>query len=271
MTITLAAAAAERAHNVRQRVDRPSQRRCAEQAGSRATVRAALSGVEVREAGDGGTLEFVGQATVYEQAYEMWDMFGPYTEIVSEGAGTDSLARADLDVPLVLGHDQLRRLARTTTGTLLLTESSSGLDVRAPALDPNDYDVAYIAPKLRSGLVDEMSFAFRIESGQWSPDYTEYRIQEFDLERGDVGPVTYGANPHTSIAARSGEFLDLIPNLPALVAREAYSRLAQRSDLTTAPASVPQMPAPARAAAPAASGRSISMLRTQLLVEADED
>jgi HK97 family phage prohead protease len=202
MTITLAAAAAERAHNVRQRADRPSQRRCAEQPGSRATVRAALSGVEVREAGDGATLEFVGRASVYEQAYEMWDMFGPYTEIVTEGAGSDSLARADLDVPLVLGHDQLRRMARTTTGTLLLTESSNGLDVRAPALDPNDYDVAYIAPKLRSGLVDEMSFAFRIESGQWSPDYTEYRINRYDIHRGDVAIVGYGANPYTGASLR---------------------------------------------------------------------
>jgi phage head maturation protease len=57
--------------------------------------------------------------------------------------------------------------------------------------------VAYIAPKLRSGLVDEMSFAFRIESGQWSPDYTEYRINRFDIHRGDVAIVGYGANPYT--------------------------------------------------------------------------
>jgi hypothetical protein len=41
--------------------------------------------------------------------------------------------------------------------------------------------------------------------------------------------------------------------------------------MTVTPAPVPQMPAPARATAPAAEGRSISMLRTQLLVEADED
>ena len=202
MTITLAAAAAERAHNIRQRADRPSQRRCAEQAGSRATVRAALSGVQVRDSADGGTLEFLGHASVYEQAYEMWDMFGPYTEIVSEGAGTDSLARADLDVPLVLGHDQLRRMARTTTGTLILGEDATGLSVRAPALDPNDYDVAYIAPKLRSGLIDEMSFAFRIESGQWSPDYTEYRINRYDIHRGDVAIVGYGANPYTGASMR---------------------------------------------------------------------
>jgi HK97 family phage prohead protease len=194
---TLAAAAAERAQNVRQRADRPSQRRCAEQAGSRATVRAALSGVQVREASEGGTLEFIGHASVYEQAYEMYDMFGPYTEVVSQGAGADSLVRSDLDVPLVLGHDQLRRLARTTTGSLFLTEDAQGLHVHAPALDPADHDVAYIAPKLKAGLIDEMSFAFRIEAGQWSPDYTEYRITKYDIHRGDVAIVGYGANPHT--------------------------------------------------------------------------
>lgn len=199
---TLAAAAQERAQHIRQRADRPSQRRSAEQAGSRAVVRAALSGVQVRDAGDGGTLEFLGHASVYERGYEMWDMFGPYTEIVTQGAGTDSLARADLDVPLVLGHDQLRRLARTTTGTLILSEDENGLSVHAPALDPADHDVAYIAPKLRSGLIDEMSFAFRIESGQWSPDYTEYRINRYDIHRGDVAIVGYGANPYTGASLR---------------------------------------------------------------------
>ncbi|MGW1000749.1 HK97 family phage prohead protease [Streptomyces sp. NPDC002520] len=203
MTVsTLAAAAAERAQHVRQRADRPSQRRSGEQTGSRAVVRGALSGVQVRDSVDGGTLEFRGHASVYEQGYEMWDMFGPYTEIVSQGAGTDSLARGDLDVPLVLGHDQLRRLARTTTGTLVLTEDDAGLSVHAPALDPADHDVAYIAPKLRAGLIDEMSFAFRIESGQWSPDYTEYRINRYDIHRGDVAIVGYGANPYTGASMR---------------------------------------------------------------------
>jgi len=203
-TPALAAAAAERAQHIAQRADRPSQRRCAEHTAARATVRATLSGVQVRESTDGGsTLEFVGHASVYERGYEMWDMFGPYTEIVAEGAGADSLARANLDVPLVLGHDQLRRLARTTTGSLFLTEDANGLHVHAPALDPADHDVAYIAPKLKAGLIDEMSFAFRIESGQWSPDYTEYRINRYDIHRGDVAIVGYGANPHTGAAMRT--------------------------------------------------------------------
>jgi len=209
-----------------------------------------------------------GYASAFEQGYEMWDMFGPYTEIVSKGAADKTLA-ADPEVVFRFNHAGTP-MASTRNSRLELWADDQGLGQRA-WLNPKRSDVQLLVQAIEDQDVREQSFMFRITSGQWSPDYTEYRIQEFDLERGDVGPVTYGANPHTSIAARSGEFLDLIPNLPALVAREAYSRLAQRSDLTTAPASVPQMPAPARAAAPAASGRSISMLRTQLLVEADED
>jgi HK97 family phage prohead protease len=196
------AAAAARAQHVRQRADRPSQRRCAEHAAARAVARVPAS-IELREKGDGGQLEFLGYATAYERGYEMWDMWGPYTEIVSARAGAESLSRADLDVPLVLGHDQLRRLARTTTGTLELTEDDNGLSVRAASLDPTDYDVAYIAPKLRAGLIDEMSFAFRITAGQWSPDYDEYRITAYDIHRGDVAIVGYGANPATEAALRA--------------------------------------------------------------------
>ncbi|MET7643041.1 HK97 family phage prohead protease [Streptomyces sp. NPDC005426] len=212
-TPMLAAAAEARAQNVRQRADRPSQRRSSEQTGARALVRASLSGIQIREAGEGGGVEFVGHASVYERGYEMWDMFGPYTEVVSAGAGAESLARADLDVPLVLGHDQMRRLARTTTGSLVLAEDENGLSVHAPQLDPADVDVAYILPKLRAKLIDEMSFAFRIEAGQWSPDYSEYRINRYDIHRGDVAIVGYGANPYTGAAARQ------VPAAPASRAR----------------------------------------------------
>lgn len=196
-------AARERARGVRQRADRPSQRRSAEATGSRAVVRAALTGVRLRAAeGDTGLLDFAGHASVVEQPYTMWDWYGPYTEIIDAEAFDVTLARTDLDVPLVLGHDQLRRIARTTTGTLQLTMDDIGLAVAAQ-LDPADADVAYIAPKLRSGLVDEMSFAFRIELGSWSPDYEEYRIKRVDLHRGDVAVVGYGANPYTDSGLRA--------------------------------------------------------------------
>jgi HK97 family phage prohead protease len=200
---TRSAAAAARAQGVRQRADRPSQRRSAEATGSRAYARAQLVGVELRASGNaGGELEFTGHASVTERAYEMWDFWGPYSEVVSAAAFDTTLARADLDVPLVLGHDQLRRIARTTNDTLDLSVDDVGLLVVA-RLDPADPDVAYIAPKLRSGLIDEMSFAFRIEAGTWSPDYTEYRIDRVDIHRGDAAIVGYGANPETDAALRN--------------------------------------------------------------------
>lgn len=195
-------AAQARMAGVAQVGDRPSQRRAAELAGSGRGVRAAAA-LELRKKGDAESLDFYGVASVTERGYEMWDMFGPYTEIVSAGAFTDTLARADLDVPLVLGHDQMRRIARTVNGSLILAETDDGLTVEALNLDPADADVAYIVPKLRAGLIDEMSFGFRIEAGQWSPDYSEYRINRADLHRGDVAIVGWGANPATVAGMRS--------------------------------------------------------------------
>lgn len=189
-----------RSKDVAQRGDRPRQRRSDEHQGSRASVHVRGVDMSLRAAAgaDDGPLHFTGYASVYEQGYEMWDWYGPYTEIVEAGAGEASLARADLDVPLVLQHQTLRRIARTTNGTLTLSEDDTGLHVDAPALDPLDQDVAYIAPKIRAELVDEMSFMFRIELGEWSPDYTQYRIKRYDIHRGDVAIVGYGANPWTS-------------------------------------------------------------------------
>lgn len=204
-------AAARRAEQVRTRADRPSQRRSAEHGPSNYT-RAMPAQIELRSADEGSNrLHFTGHATVYERGYEMWDWAGPYTEIVSAGAGAKSLTTPGLDVPLVLDHDSLRRIATTLTGTLLLSEDDTGLLVEAPELDPEDHDVAYITPKLVARLITEMSFRFRIIRGQWSPDYTEYRIEEYDIHRGDVAIVGYGANPFTDGALRS---------IPATVAAE---------------------------------------------------
>lgn len=209
MNDLIARAAAARAESVAVRRDRPSQRRCAEATTSRAYVRAP-STIELRATSDQSEAwDFHGVASVVERGYEMWDYFGTYTEVVDADAFSETLARGDLDTPLVLAHDSLRRIARTTNGTLTLSATEEGLVVDAPGLDPGDADVAYIAPKLRSGLIDEMSFAFRIEAGEWSPDYTQYRITKVDLHRGDVAIVGYGANPYTSGALRAPEQVDI--------------------------------------------------------------
>lgn len=189
-------AAAQRSQHIRAAADRPSKRRQFEAPTSLARVPASLKEVRITSVSS-ETVEFTGYASVTEHAYEMWDWYGPYDEIVRQGAFLRTLSRSDLDVPFVISHDQIRRIARTTTGDLQLSEDSNGLLVRAQ-LSLRDQDVQYIVPKLEAGHVDEMSFAFRIMKGIWSPDYTEYYIEEVDLHRGDVAIVGYGANPATA-------------------------------------------------------------------------
>ncbi|OPC81817.1 hypothetical protein B4N89_13505 [Embleya scabrispora] len=209
-----------------------------------------------------------GYASAFEQGYEMWDMFGPYTEIVSAGAADATLA-ANPEVVFRFNHAGTP-MAGTRNGRLELWADDAGLGCRA-WLNPKRSDVQLLVQAIEDDDVREQSFMFRITSGRWSPDYSEYRIEAFDLERGDVGPVTYGANPHTSISARSGEFLASIPTLPPLVAQEAYALLGRRGDVgDTAPLAHPAPAAPAaRAAAPV--GRSIAMVRTRLLVQDDAE
>jgi HK97 family phage prohead protease len=110
----------------------------------------------------------------------MWDMFGPYTEQVSPGAFGKTLATRTSTCRWCCSTTRCAGIARTTNGTLTLEEDDHGLRRRAAAR-PADADVAYIAPKLRSGLIDEMSFRFRITAGQWSPDWMEYHIDEVDI------------------------------------------------------------------------------------------
>jgi HK97 family phage prohead protease len=197
-------AARARAAEMAQRSFRPRQRRSSDQPGAGGrTAPVLLRSLELRALeDDASTVTFTGVASSTENPYVMHDMFGEYSEVVSRGAFERSLNRADLDVPLVLGHDQMRRIARTTNGTLTLAETDEGL-VPTATLDLRDADTAYIVPKLRAGLIDEMSFAFMITAGQWSPDYSEFRINEVDIHRGDVAIVGYGANPNTAAEVRS--------------------------------------------------------------------
>lgn len=204
MNETIREAAQARAAGVRARADRPSQRRCQREATSRSWTPAMTSRLQLRGKGGGSDpLVFEGFASVTGQFYEMWDMFGPYREQVHVGSFTDTLA-AGPDVPLVIDHVSSRRIARTGNehSPLHLAEivdgETTGLHVLAPTLDLADPDTAYIVPKMRNGLIDEMSFRFMITAGEWSDDWTEFHIHAVDINRGDVSIVGYGANPLTA-------------------------------------------------------------------------
>lgn len=200
-----------------------------------------------------------GYASAFERGYEMWDFFGPYTEVVSVGAADKTLA-ASPEVVWRFNHAGTP-MAGTKNGRLELWADDTGLGDRA-WLNPKRADVQLLIQAIEDDDVREQSFMFRITSGHWSPDYTEYRIDEFDLDRGDVGPVTYGANPHTTVAARAGEFLASIPQMPELAAREAYDRLGQRFGVIGV---VRKQPLPALEP----SGTSIDLVRAHLAAEKD--
>lgn len=161
----------------------------------------AFNGAEIRSLDDGTggeNLRFTGYASVTESPYEMRDFLGDYTEVVRQGAFARTLAN-NPDVPFKVNHAGLT-LARTKSGTLRLAEDSTGLHVEAD-LDPRSPDVQSLRSAMERGDIDEMSFGFRIDSAQWSPDFSQLDITDVDLNKGDVSAVNYGANPATAGAS----------------------------------------------------------------------
>lgn len=180
-----------------------------------------------------------GIASVTDVPYEMYDMFGPYDEIVERGAFTDTLA-AEPDVAFLVNHRGVT-MARTTNGTLELSMVSDGLGSEA-WLNPKRQDVTDLVLAIEDRNIDQMSFAFILEEGWWSDDFSTFKISKVDIHRGDVSAVNYGANPYTSITARSREILDELEHLPTSLARAALARLTGRADLG-GQGSTPQTPA----------------------------
>lgn len=166
-----------------------------------------------------------GYASTVEQTYLMYDFWGPYDEVIDARAFDATLGR-DPDVAFLLNHRGMT-MARTKAKTLTLSVDEQGLRSEA-FLNPDRVDVRDMVLAINDEAIDEMSFAFRIVRGQWSPDYTEYRILEVDLDRGDVSAVNYGANPNTSISARAKQALAAVDELPVTVLRALVARGEER-------------------------------------------
>lgn len=165
--------------------------------------------------------------TRYDMPYPMWDMYGEYDETVRRGAGAKTLARSP-DVAWLVNHKGVT-MARTTNGTLELMEKAEG-GWHDAWLNAQRQDVKDIVIAIEDRSVDQMSFAFTIpdEGGWWNDDFTQYDIGEYDIDRGDVSAVNYGASPWTDISARTAEVLQDLEHLPAGALHEASARLARR-------------------------------------------
>jgi HK97 family phage prohead protease len=185
--------------------------------------------------------ELVGYASIVDRSYDMWDFFGPYSERVSAGA-FDATLSAKPDVAFLINHTGLT-LARTSNGTLELAADALGL--RSTAwLNPQRDEARNLISAIEDKLITEMSFAFQIDEASWNDDFTEFTIERVNLDRGDTSAVNYGANPFTSIAARSQQIMRDVQKLPTGAARAALGLLQHRKDLG-------QPATPTRALAPA--------------------
>lgn len=182
-------------------------------------------------------IKLEGYASVVEKKYRMWDIFGEYDEVVSQGAFDETLSK-NPDVAYLVNHRGVT-MARTVSGSLELLADGKGLNTLA-YVNPKRTDVRDLVTAIEDRDVTEMSFAFRIDDGEWNDDFTQFRINKVDLDRGDVSAVNYGASPHTSVAARQSEIMQDLRLLPEgalrAVAEDLQVRLAAKTVPEDAPA-----------------------------------
>ena len=152
--------------------------------------------VEVRD--NDGKVILEGYAAVFDTPT---DIGGVFTEVVARGAFKSALTRKD-DVEFLINHGGLP-LARSTAGNLVMKEDDHGLHIRAE-LDPSDPDVMRIIPKMRAGMLDQMSFAFQATGQRWDTPADGQDIRTItDVMLYDVSIVNRGAYSSTTIALRA--------------------------------------------------------------------
>jgi hypothetical protein len=178
---------------------------------------------------DDGSLTFSGYASMTGVPYAVNDLLGEYQETIARGAFTKALQEND-DVRLLVNHDGIP-LARTKSGTLVLSEDENGLRCEAQ-LDQSSPLVQTIRSAMRRGDLDQMSFAFAVVRQEWSQDYTQRTINECRLF--DVSVVTYPASPSTTADLRSAVVRSVAANVSTGRVDEILFELRNNRDLSPA-------------------------------------
>lgn len=152
-----------------------------------------------------------GYAVIYEQpqTYQFGDE--TYTETIKRG----SLDNADMrrTVMRYNHNDTVFALARTKNGSLQMMSDDYGLKIRAELIDTQSNRDVY--KMIRSGLIDEMSFAFTVAQGGDTWTYSDdYKTVTRDIKAidtvYDVSAVDTGFYENTSIYARAFDSVDTL-------------------------------------------------------------
>ncbi len=148
--------------------------------------------------GDEGSM--VGYASVFGSVADI----GDFKEMVLPGAFTKCL-RKNPDVRFLRDHNPSMIFARTTNGSLVLSEDGKGLKFSARL--PNTQDARDARELVRTGLVTGCSFAFTVDDQSWEDKrdangdlYALRMLRDVSLE--DVSICTYPAYGDTEVDAR---------------------------------------------------------------------
>lgn len=184
------------------------------------TIRVPFVITELRaeqRAGGVDTVQVEGAATVFDYEYEIYG--GPpygWIERVAQGAADKTLSE-DPDVVYLVNHEGMS-LARTKSGTLELHADDVAMRSLTTLDMANPFSRALVSG-IERGDFDEQSFAFRTTAQEWRahPDHEDDDqslriITEFNIHRGDVSAVNFGASDATE--------LDLVRSLEALNVEE---------------------------------------------------
>ena len=153
--------------------------------------------VEYREEDEG---IISGIASKVDKFYDL----GYFEERIEKGAFDNVLKD---DVRALFNHDPNLVLARTKSNTLdMFTDEEGNLAYKFKT--PNRSYAKDLEDAVKSGDVDQSSFAFRVaeEKWEWRDDNEKLKKDRRTITKieklYDVSPVTYPASPSTTVAAR---------------------------------------------------------------------
>lgn len=152
--------------------------------------RSVEAGWEIRQAED-GRVGLRGYAALFDTP--------AHGEVIRSSAFTKTLAER-ADVRLLVNHDGVP-IARTKSGSLMLTVDERGLLVDAPDLDMSNPTVQELVSAMSRGDIDQMSFAFIPVREEYDSETRTREILECRLM--DCSIVTYPWYESTSVGLKS--------------------------------------------------------------------
>jgi HK97 family phage prohead protease len=156
----------------------------------------------LRAAGDGNRPVIEGEAAVFDTETTIGSWF---REVIRPGAFRAVLSESP-DVIGAFNHDWSFVLGRTSSGTMKLEETKTGLRYVID-VNPNDSQAMSVYEKVKRGDVTQSSFAFTVKEDRWNDpkEGEELKLREITQvgKLFDVGPVPFAAYPEASAQARS--------------------------------------------------------------------